>query len=547
MPRASVVIEISSTRFEAIRLGRPASHLVVALDGAAPDDLASILDAAAARLKHWVASTGSAGAQATVFYRSSDAFVGAVNCPKKAGARGIASAVRLALTDSVAFPLDRNPWAVHNLWADRNAPTPSVHVLAVADNDENATRIAEWITSAGLTPSRIVPADATLLAMAVRDATSSNHATTLLTLRLGEHSLGLVASTGRTIHFIRCLGIGAESLVNAYRGSTWSNVADTRRAESDASRSMLYRHGVPDRDAVLDEAAAITGIDVLPRLQPVLQRIGVEVKQSIRFGLSEPQRDNLSLQVTGFGAAIPRLAEVLAAQAGLRAIESHEHASASPTSMTHGPIAGRDSIPPAVNLLPVSIAAANGARRVKQAVWCGAAIAAAIILGNYVLTQQAIDSRTRSLDSLLLAAESNKAAELEEQVRRAADGVVMAEQLLTKSLGESPDFGAVLTLLADATPDAIRIDEIALADDPRDPASCLIQGRVLAAQDPPATVIKAYVDRLRAAPVVRAVSIGSSDRRDNENADVIAFDLRLELVRVPALAFLSHHDGAPER
>lgn len=547
MPRASVVIEISPTRFEAVRLGKPSSHTAVALDGLAPDDLASILDGASVRLKNWVASTKSAGAHAIVFYRSADAFVGAVNCPKKAGARGVAGAVRLALTDSVPFPLDRNPWAVHRLWTDKDSPAPSVHVLAAADNDENAVRIAEWITSAGLVPSRIVPADAPLLAMAVRDATGNNQPATVLTLRLGEHSLALVASTGRTIHFIRCLAIGAESLVSAYRGSAWSQAAGSRRTESDVPRSMLYRHGVPDRDAVLDEDAGITGIDVLPRLQPVLQRIGVEIKQSIRFGLSEPQRDNLALQVTGFGAAIPHLAEVLAAQAALRALESHEPSSAAPTSLTHGPIAGKDALPPALNLLPVAAAAANGARRIKQAVWCGAAIAAAIIFANYLLTQQAIESRTRSFDALLLAAESNKAAELEEQVRRAADGVVMAEKLLTRSLGESPDFGAVLTLLADATPDAIRIDEIAISDDPSEPASCVIQGRVLPASEPPATIIKSYVDRLRAAPIVCAVSIGSSDRRDSENVDVIAFDLRLELVRVPALALLAHHDGASQR
>ena len=58
---------------------------------------------------------------------------------------------------------------------------------------------------------------------------------------------------------------------------------------------------------LIGEGYGLAGTQVVPLLQPVLQRFIVELRQSLRFGLNDNDRANLSLFITGPGSAVKGL------------------------------------------------------------------------------------------------------------------------------------------------------------------------------------------------------------------------------------------------
>ena len=50
----------------------------------------------------------------------------------------------------------------------------------------------------------------------------------------------------------------------------------------------------------------------MPQIQPVLQRYVVELRQSLRFGLPEEERDAIEISVSGPGSMIFGLPELIA-------------------------------------------------------------------------------------------------------------------------------------------------------------------------------------------------------------------------------------------
>src|SRR5262249_38213525 len=140
---------------------------------------------------------------------------------------------------------------------------------------------------------RAVPADAaaTIGAVAsVRDKPASD--TVCAGFYFGEHSSVLAAMMNGRLCFVRTLGLGVDALVDALtrpirvrQGPEGFRPRVT--LERGAARDLLLAMGVPGPDVVVDPQRGIDGSAVLPLLQPVVQRICIEVKQSLRFGMEE--------------------------------------------------------------------------------------------------------------------------------------------------------------------------------------------------------------------------------------------------------------------
>jgi len=167
-----------------------------------------------------------------------------------------------------------------------------------------------------LTVERLIPAEAVSLADSVRLATAPTVADEVTALVwIGEHSTSLAVGVGsgadRRLLFVRTVNSGTESLAEVLcrplRRARAAAHAQIITLPHDAARKMLLAVASP-RERPDPRPSEPPGSSLLPHLQPVLQRLSIEIKQSLRFGVTEADRPKVRIRLAGPGAAIPGLA-----------------------------------------------------------------------------------------------------------------------------------------------------------------------------------------------------------------------------------------------
>lgn len=194
---------------------------------------------------------------------------------------------------------------------DRTGDSRKRHVVVVAEHRDVAKVVCDWTMSLGLSIAFLTPKPAAVLTGYLkRVLQDTQHPCGWL--YIGEHTAFFVLAENGRIFFQRRIDVGLSTLVQ----SLTSPLRLPTREEPFSltklhAHTLLHQTGIPDRDAWIDEAAGIRGVHLLPLLQPVLQRIIVELRQSFRFGITDEQREALKLLVTGPGAAVRGLSELL--------------------------------------------------------------------------------------------------------------------------------------------------------------------------------------------------------------------------------------------
>lgn len=557
MPRQRVIIELSPSTL-AVRTYRgdvtASSRAIRYPLGEWPSDWIAGMNSRSADLAGLVIEFGCEGCPCLVVYHAPGSVTAVTSCSHAAGATAALDAARLQLSSLAASPTDLSPSDFRTVSRDVGGSaedsSAQVHVLGIADSEENAAAIVAWAEKAGLRVEGLVPQDAAAIVSAI-DALSApkRRGGTTAAVWLGEHGGALAVGGPSRLLFVRTLGIGVHDLAEAMTtcsGST-DGGSDSNASKSaagldlDQSRAVLVDIGIPTAQQALPGLPGLTGASVLPALQPLLQRLAVEIKQSLRFGVSEEMRAELGLCVCGPGSAVGNLASTLSRMTGCGALREPEATvgSMAQDGMDWGLVGDR---------MPRISSTAHAGRLVlrhaRRALKVGVGAAAAVLLFNAAAARmQLTRERERFFAIQTLTQGTEVSAEVQQvSVDARLEADALAERV-RRRLDGSPAWGATLAAVSAAAPPVVKLTDIAFKDRKAGApgtAECVLHGRVtIEGGSDPIGAIRRYSKNLEACPLVAAVRLGSTQIADTPDGEAQTFELSLTLVGVPREARVS--------
>ncbi|MDQ7013733.1 MAG: hypothetical protein Q9O74_07535 [Planctomycetota bacterium] len=536
-----VYLELSATRFEFAAFdgrnlvghhaARPSTS---ALDG----DWADLLREFEVELTAWSAAHDLRGLRTTVVYSGPDTTALLSSCPASAGERRAALAARMILADTVSFTLEQNAHVELHVCRDRNAAegeAPQLHTIGVADTESALIAMSQAIGRAGLVADEFIPAPAANLAAAVRAVPfESEGDAPRVVLWIGNQTSGVAAVASGALAFARQIPVGIETLVEALARPVSSQQSESAPLiERDAGRELLLQAGIPGPDGWSDKSVTLDSRAVLPLLQPVLQRLVIELKQSIRFGLTAEARGSAELELAGPGASVPGVTELLSSGLGFPAVHSSKVCVSEESTGDIVTVRALGAAAP--RLTPKEIAASNLARSTGRALLVGCAIgvlAIAIDAGHSWTQLRAATATLETIDVGALDEGASVVATRDTAVAAQA-GVRGAESRIAAQLGESAPFGAMMRALAAITPQEVEL----LSMDFRESAEgveCVLRGVVAGDSEESETDrFRRYTDALQACPLVRETQLGETRRMLDGDSPSLSFAVTLRLVTLP--------------
>ncbi len=592
--RARVVVKISPSRLEAVlyRGSRAAARRSRRLDNSAalsrdwPNALSSLL----VPLSGMVAELKAEGEHATLIYAASPTLVTNVSsCHVATGESAAVDAAELGLANLCPFPLDDNVSGTQLLYTDPSpgrhardthaadgppsAAPAMLHLASSADTLATSAALAALARGAGLVPDEIVPAEALVIRAAVELATTRatrQHGTAAV-LWMSEHGCALAAASRDVrqpdapprLAFVRAIALGVETFVDALTKPLQARPLDapknavdpdeTVTLDRDEARHVLATVGIPAADTPIPGYPLLSGASLLPALHPVLQRLSVEVKQSVRFGLPDAERGRLRLTIAGGGERIAHLAPIIARQSG---IDTHsrtpEHAPPAPAPEPAEPDPDTgdgfiDAVLPylgkCVNLAPPDVARSATIVRVKQAMWLGVAAALAIVgFDAYSVRIDLSHQRERLASLQTVIEQSRDDVELSERAAAAALESAKLRARIRAAVPETPDWAALLAAISTITPSDARLTDITASlditggDRPAALGRCRLAGYM--PTDAPAggsvsRRIDDYLAALNASPIVAGTQLGPTRLVQSQLGPARSFEIILLPITLP--------------
>lgn len=507
--------------------------------GPAGEPLAGQLASRLATLSTWVAELNIARSPTTVLYWSATGACGVFSCPASAGAAGIEQAPRLAVAEMAGMSPTNGPCDTQHIATDSAANAggkpAQAHVLAAIDQESTAEQLVRWLNHAGLRPQRVVPVLAPSLLHVVRTVISQPAASgTSAVLWFDEHQSILAAGSAGRLTLLRVLNIGVESLVDALSRPIRSGIAEAPPVtlERPEIRRLLEQSGVPTADSIFDDRHQIPGTAILPLLQPVLQRFGVELKQSLRFAIPDAERAGVAIRVIGPGAGLRRLAEVLgqscgtpAQAAALSVVPGDCSSSARGAISAWCAVGGLE-----LNVIPSGLAQEATLARVRTGAWAGIGAATAIMVVGAGLDFMKLANLKQEQSGLeVRAGELARVTADQTEAKAERDKAIVLERRATSQLGDTTAWSALLQAIAESTPEAIKLNSLDQLSEETG-FTCRIVGTAKAEGDAAfADMVARYNQALARIPLVSGVRMGSTTRSQSGTSEHYRFELNLSV------------------
>ncbi|MCC7389341.1 MAG: hypothetical protein IT431_11285 [Phycisphaerales bacterium] len=547
-----VIVEVSPTRHELAvfeqgrlighRAARPAEELGLS-------DWPAILRSLGAELENWVPDLGVRGEPVIVVYTGPDTAASIFDAPASAGEQRARLAAKLAMAGTISFPLEQNAHAEICIFRDgsaREGEQPKLRTLALADTEATILSLAMTLERSGLTPTGFVPAPGASLAAAVHALRCSAAAGSPgVVLWIGEHSSVIAGGEGDRLSFARLIPVGTETMVEALSAPVHAGRSDNTIAlDRFSARELLFASGIPTVDGWSDRTTTIDPSAVLPLLQPVLQRLVVETKQSIRFGFAPEQRPRVLLRVAGPGASISGLGTTCAGGVGVRFVQGAAPC-ASPQDATLGDLASVVALGwKAPSLTTRDAATKRSLAATRHAIVVGASLGLLAIGAHGVESWQRLQDARATLTLLAGGSETASSAVRAVQSSVAAGmGLARAEATRKQLFGAETPHADILRALAALTPEGVEITEITLSDD-GEASRASLRGVAHAGEDmSDSDRFSAYSAGLAACPLVLGTTLGETRRTMNSDHPSLSFNLSLQLVALPTGARTAAVDG----
>ena len=540
MARPNIDILLTPSRLEVavVRAGKMRRGLGLPLDPSAWETAWDRnLEPLDQTLTLMLAELGVENAIARVFYRSPSSIAEMFTAPGHG--RTALDAARLALNEACPFDVSTNPSAICHVHGWKSPAGRQSLMLMAADVDEVTSAITEWIDRTGSTLTACVPLEGALKTATVHEARRLSETGTVVSLRLGEHASSLISVTDGAIDFIRSVQLNIDLLVEALTRPIEPRGGNgTVELNADDACKLLFQCGVPDANATVDHDRAIMGYDILPALQPALQRCAVEGKQSVRFALDDGQRANATFRLIGPGRTIPNLETVLAGQIGLP-VNPHPFESGYDAFSIGGVesdiMTAISQSPRDVNLMPVEITHERRRRTIRNAVAAGAVLAAMTGIGDGALTWSRLD---RAHEQLAVVDESIETFEqLQSEISLVeswVEAINSVEAQVDRAIGEQPDWAATLREIATITPDHVRLLNMQATLDGEGVNTLELSGYITHHEDSNGDfAVTTYVRALASSPLITDVSLGATQVTFIEAGQAMHFQASLTVIGTP--------------
>lgn len=314
---------------------------------------------------------------ADIFYTSPDAAAELMTLPLGVEEAREAALLRIRESLSESGPTTPTLAIVLEQGVDSNGK-PRAHVLAAADRSETIEAVAGFLRRARLRPRLIIPRKAYLMRWAVEAAKAAPKDKQTAILRLDSHAGVLTGGLGGQLSFGRLLDTGVHMLAEAYARA----MRTMCESSPDLATTLLHSHGIPRRDTMIDHERGVRGEAVLPMLQPALQRLAIEIKQTLRFALAESQSARVQVRLASTGRPIPGLAAAISGLLDTEVIDE--------TIPERRPEAE-------LSLTPFSEIAIGTRQSFAAALRVGAVASLAVIASDYVLTSRVAERLGREV------------------------------------------------------------------------------------------------------------------------------------------------------
>jgi hypothetical protein len=534
--RKRLLIEISPHRFDAVVLrgGDIIARCDVGREYDGEDDaLGQLLESAKPKLIALVASQKLKNVRASVLYSAPSTSLGIFSCPISAGTSGAIEAAALALEESADYALADNPHVTSLLCTDPqratdNAPSaPMTHVFGMAEADTVSEQVCQWVRDCGLSVEALVPTKAVSMLAAVEAAMTPRSKYTRIVLHMSDDNAVLAAARDGSLTFVRTIGTGASAFVDAMAGDIKASGSAGAKVHLTRSQSasFLFRVGIPVTGGDIDAELGIRANDVLPLLQPILQRCVVETKQSLRFGLSRHERETALLAVTGVGGKIPGLADLIAQQAGIHLDETVVRSTGTGSSLQAYMLL-KD---PPQGIVSNQVQSNRQLRRLQMAMGVGVAAALLLLGADAANTQLTLKRSQQDSQAISHRMESDRPMQQASQRLAQTNGLLIkANQTFAQITQGQAKWDAVLALFSMTASEHVTFSRISMSRDEGRPL-CSLTGEVRTDSEPSAReAFTTLVDALSSAPIVERCSIASTTK-DRVNPGVQRFELRLTL------------------
>jgi Tfp pilus assembly protein PilN len=309
------------------------------------------------------------------------------------------------------------------------------------------------------------------------------------------------------------------------------------------SYRLLFDIGIPRRGQPIASDFNLQADNILPLMQPVVQRYVIETRQTLRFTFDEATISRTVVRIAGAGTRIPGIAKALENQLEIAVEQLDATATDSETELL-GEFA--DAIDRGFALLPRSEVARRMHSRLTKATWRGAAAAGVTLtcLGAILIADRtSVERRFGDLQSRLDSKERHDA--LKQQAADLSTTIASAQGVLNLAFGERVGWKAMLADLSQLAGEDVRLTEVAGKTSTPDRPGCSLTLRGMTtsthtAQSSPAPAdtkdpLARLIQRLSASPLVADVQVLSSRSGNGEDLTQQVFELLVQLRSLPPL------------
>ncbi len=500
---------------------------------------------------------GCAGRGAIVLYDSPSQSADIISSPVRSTSAAL-SAAELACQDSLSYPASAGVMASMSLGHDHASAGHNTHVAVVADRNDTIDAVTDLIEHADLDVVSITPIDAAFMMQLSRRLLHEDKQCHGL-LYVGEqHSYFLIGGDG-VLRFHRRLVLGTDALVRALTRPIRSDQAGTETTLCvEQATQILHAHGFPSREDQICADPPLWGSDIIPLLLPSFQRFLVELRQSLRFGLTEEERSNLSIEITGPGACLPGLAKVICEE-----IDSGRCGHAVHSDFDPGvPCSDGSDIAymaqdtnglSSLSLLPSRLARSRILASLRRTLWTGAAVALIVVGADAWRAERQLDDA-----SMRVSAVATKQSDREmlkatgTRIRDVLVGLRATESRIRAELAKRPPLSPLLLELSHLVEQPVQLVSLSVNPD-GEGLTGVISGLVYAdskqSQD---DVLESLVADMQASPLVSSVVLKNIQSGETGGQHAIRFDVEFDVVGyqiadIPADQMSAmNHDGAAQ-
>ncbi len=515
-----------------------------------PTTWAKAVRGTGSKLKEIVKELDAEGASVRVLYRSPAQSVDLHSFALRTASQACAAAV-LPLAESLPYSMSSANMDAVAVGRDASGADRRWHVVVAADRGDVIRAIVEMVETAGLKFDSATPIDAAILAGVVRTALTyagPQHGW----LHFGKHSSFFVLGGSGCVRFVRSIALGTETIVKTLTRPIRTTDETSINLDHDTAQRIFYDHGIPETDDVLDESLQLRRRHIMPQIQPVLQRYVVELRQSLRFGLSEDDRQAIEITVSGPGSTIPGLAELIAWELNLKFATDTRYSDYDFRAPAGDGSELRDAIDNTqfldrLNLQPAEAALRRQAGRLRRWLWAGAAAALAFIaLDTVQVRSRLTDARQQAAALTIAATEAVGMQETHRKILAAGAAINDLEQTIAAEASAALNMRAILQELSLVTPASIKLNSLRFART-GDIVRARLHGRAIEIDTVTGqTEVGLFITMLKKSPLFREAGLRDVERGSFAEGNGERFEASFEAVLAPDISAIQVASGDEE-